>query len=62
MGLLPVSDGNPMQFGHQREEGAASAPPTATLLSLGDAVCAAQRREREADAPTYPSARPYWRS
>jgi hypothetical protein len=33
MGLLPVSDSNPMQFGHQREERAASALTTATLLS-----------------------------
>jgi hypothetical protein len=32
LGLPPVSDANPMQFGRQREEGAASAPTTATLL------------------------------
>jgi len=32
IGSLPVSDTNPMQFGHRREEGAASAPTTATLL------------------------------
>jgi hypothetical protein len=29
MGLLPVSGGNPMQFGHQREEGAENAPTAA---------------------------------
>jgi hypothetical protein len=33
VGLLPVSESNPTQFGHQREEGAASAPTAATLLS-----------------------------
>jgi hypothetical protein len=53
-----------MQFGHQREGGAASAPndrhPRFPSVMLFDAT--QRSRGRADDATSYPSARPYWRS